>query len=154
MPSQNHLPGAKGPTRVLFKLALILSTTTRAEAQGLSEQLPQLSPEAQEALVAHYDGTRGVGTDGSDVASWTPVDRNGAFLDSKTAQSVQRGNGSSALIQYDTEIGLLFEDTAAAEDGRYLEGSLDNAPSEEFTVILLGHYNAAAAYHYLHPEGL
>ena len=141
MPSQNHLPGAKGPTRVLFQLALILSTTTRAEAQGLSEQLPQLSPEAQEALVAHYDGTRGVETDG-------------AFLDSKTAQSVQRGNGSSALIQYDTEIGLLFEDTAAAEDGRYLEGSLDNAPSEEFTVILLGHYNAAAAYHYLHPEGL
>ena len=48
-----------------------------ANAGGLSSNIPDLSSQALDSLVAHFDGKVGVQTDGESVVSWTPVDGNG-----------------------------------------------------------------------------
>jgi len=113
---------------------------------GLSSDIPDLSPQALESLVAHYDGQTGVETDGNSVISWTPVDANGDFLDDMIVLSTQRGNAGQELITYDGSEKLTFDDTSVGADGRYLEGTLSNSESEDFTVFWVGHYKAEAPF--------
>jgi hypothetical protein len=114
--------------------------------KGLSSDIPDLSTQALESLVAHYDGKTGVKTDGGSVVSWTPIDGNGDSLDEMIVRSTQRGNGGQELIKYGRPGKLIFYDTSVGADGRYLEGTLSNAESKEFTVFWLGHYSADAPF--------
>ena len=88
----------------------------------------------------------GVETDGGSVVSWTPIDGNGDSLDEMIVRSTQRGNGGQELIKYGRPGKLIFYDTSVGADGRYLEGTLSNAESKEFTVFWLGHYSADAPF--------
>ena len=100
-----------------------LSLTCNAFGKGLSSDVPDLSTQALESLVAHYDGKTGVEADGGSVLSWTPIDGNGDFLDDMIVQSTQRGDGGQELITYDGSGKLIFDDTSVGADGRYLEGT-------------------------------
>jgi hypothetical protein len=116
---------------------------------GISDEwilsgIPDLSTQALESLVAHYDGQTGVETDGESVVSWTPIGANGDSLDDMIIVSTQRGDGAPELITYDGSGKLTFDDTDVGADGRYLEGTLSNAESKELTVFWLGHYKAEA----------
>ena len=124
----------------------LLSLTCNMLGKGLSSDIPDLSTQALESLVAHYDGQTGVETDGNSVISWTPVDANGDFLDDMIVLSTQRGNAGQELITYDGSGKLTFDDTSVGADGRYLEGTLSNSESEDFTVFWVGHYKADAPY--------
>jgi hypothetical protein len=131
---------------MMMTVTSLLLCTSSLRGSGLSSEIPGLSTEALESLVAHYDGTRGVETDGSSVLSWTPVDAHGDFLDEMIVESMQRGSAGQELISYDGHAKLVFDDTDVAADGRYLEGSLSNEASTAFTVIWLGHYGAQAPF--------
>ncbi len=124
----------------------LLSLTSNMLGKGLSSDIPDLSTQAFESLVAHYDGKTGVETDGGVVVSWTPIDGNGDSLDEMIVRSAQGGNGAPELIKYSRHGKLIFDDTSVGGDGRYLEGILSNAESEEFTVFWLGHYKAEAPF--------
>ena len=113
---------------------------------GLSSGIPNLSAQALESLLAHYDGKTGVKTDGGSVVSWTPIDGNGDFLGDMIVLSTQRGGAGQELITYDGSGKLTFDDTSVAADGRYLEGTLSNAESKEFTVFWVGNYSADAPF--------
>ncbi|SVD64352.1 uncharacterized protein METZ01_LOCUS417206, partial [marine metagenome] len=113
---------------------------------GLSSVVAGLSTQALESLVAHYDGRTGVETDGASVVSWTPIDANGDSLDEMIIVSTQRGGGAPELITYDGSGKLTFDDTDVGADGRYLEGTLSNAESKEFTVFWVGNYSADAPF--------
>ena len=123
-----------------------LSLTCNAFGKGLSSDVPDLSTQALESLVAHYDGKTGVEADGGSVLSWTPIDGNGDFLDDMIVQSTQRGDGEQELITYDGSGKLIFDDTSVGADGRYLEGTLSNSESEDFTVFWVGNYSADAPF--------
>jgi hypothetical protein len=60
--------------------------------------------------------------------------------------STQRGGGAPELITYDGSGKLTFDDTDVGADGRYLEGTLSNAESKEFTVFWVGNYSADAPF--------
>jgi len=113
---------------------------------GLSSVVAGLSTQALDSLVAHYDGKTGVETDGGSVVSWTPIDANGDSLDEMIIVSTQRGGGAPELITYDGSGKLTFDDTDVGADGRYLEGTLSNAESKEFTVFWVGNYSADAPF--------
>ena len=66
---------------VLISFVFILSVKLSIWGNGLLTAIPDLSSQAIESLVAHYDGSKGVETDGNTVVSWTPVDSNGQLLD-------------------------------------------------------------------------
>ena len=123
----------------------LLSLTCNMLGKGLSSDIPDLSTQALESLVAHYDGKTGVKTDSGSVVSWTPIDGNGDFLDEMIVRSTQGGNGAPELITYGRPGKLIFYDTSVA-DGRYLEGKLSNAESKEFTVFWVGNYSADAPF--------
>ncbi len=131
---------------ILVSSMSLLSLTCNMLGKGLSSDIPDLSTQALESLVAHYDGQTGVETDGNSVISWTPVDANGDFLDDMIVLSTQRGNAGQELITYDGSGKLTFDDTSVGADGRYLEGTLSNSESEDFTVFWVGHYKADAPY--------
>ena len=131
---------------ILISSMCLLSLTCNMLGNGLSSDIPDLSPQALESLVAHYDGQTGVETDGNSVISWTPVDANGGFLDDMIVLSTQRGNAGQELITYDGSGKLTFDDTNVGADGRYLEGTLSNSESEEFTVFWVGNYSADAPF--------
>jgi len=131
---------------VVISSISLLSLTCNMLGKGLSSDIPDLSTQALESLVAHYDGKSGVETDGGSVVSWTPIDGNGDFLDEMIVRSTQRGNGGQELIKYGRPGKLIFYDTSVGADGRYLEGTLSNAESKEFTVFWLGHYKAEAPF--------
>jgi len=123
-----------------------LSLTTSVLGNGLSSGIPDLSTQALESLLAHYDGKTGVETDGESVLSWTPIDANGDSLDDMIVLSTQRGNAGEELITYDGSGKLTFDDTDVGADGRYLEGTLSNSESEDFTVFWVGNYSADAPF--------
>ena len=131
---------------VLISFVFILSVKLSIWGNGLLTAIPDLSSQAIESLVAHYDGSKGVETDGNTVVSWTPVDSNGQLLDEMIVQSAQKGNGGPELISYDAAGKLSFDDTSVSADGRYLTGKLSNAETKEFTVFWLGYYKAAAPF--------
>ena len=131
---------------VVISSISLLSLTCNMLGKGLSSDIPDLSTQALESLVAHYDGKSGVETDGGSVVSWTPIDENGDSLDEMIVRSTQRGNGAPELIKYGRPGKLIFYDTSVGADGRYLEGTLSNAESKEFTVFWLGHYKAEAPF--------
>ena len=131
---------------ILISSMSLLSLTCNMLGKGLSSDIPDLSTQALESLVAHYDGQTGVETDGGSVVSWTPIDGNGDSLDEMIVRSTQRGNGGQELIKYGRPGKLIFYDTSVGADGRYLEGTLSNAESKEFTVFWLGHYSADAPF--------
>ena len=131
---------------VVISSISLLSLTCNMLGKGLSSDIPDLSTQALESLVAHYDGKSGVETDGGSVVSWTPIDGNGDSLDEMIVRSTQRGNGGQELIKYGRPGKLIFYDTSVGADGRYLEGTLSNAESKEFTVFWLGHYKAEAPF--------
>ena len=112
------------------------------EVESLSSAVPSLSTQALGSLIAHYDGKNGVKTDGESVVSWTPIGANGDFLDDMIVLSTQRGSAGQELITYDGSGKLTFDDTSVGADGRYLEGTLSNAESKEFTVFWVGNYSA------------
>ena len=116
------------------------------KVDGLSSVVAGLSTQALDSLVAHYDGKNGVETDGESVVSWTPIDGNGDFLDDMIIVSTQRGGAGQELITYDGSGKLTFDDTSVGADGRYLEGTLSNAESKEFTVFWVGNYSADAPF--------
>ena len=124
----------------------LLSLTCNMFGKGLSSDIPDLSTQAFESLVAHYDGKTGVETDGGVVVSWTPIDGNGDSLDEMIVRSAQGGNGAPELIKYGRHGKLIFDDTSVGGDGRFLKGTLSNAESKEFTVFWLGHYKAEAPF--------
>ena len=124
----------------------LLFLTCSILGNGLSSGIPNLSAQALESLVAHYDGKTGVKTDGGSVVSWTPIDGNGDFLGDMIVLSTQRGGAGQELITYDGSGKLTFDDTSVAADGRYLEGTLSNAESKEFTVFWVGNYSAGAPF--------
>ena len=123
-----------------------LSLICNAFGKGLSSDIPDLSTQALESLVAHYDGKMGVESDGGSVVSWTPVDGYGDSLDEMIVRSTQIGNGAPKLIKYGRPGKLIFDDTNVSADGRYLEGTLSNAESKEFTVFWVGNYSADAPF--------
>ena len=131
---------------ILITSISFLSLTCTMLGKGLSSDVPDLSTQALESLVAHYDGKTGVETDGGSVVSWTPVDGNGDSLDEMIVHSTQRGDGGQELITYDGSGKLIFDDTSVGADGRYLEGILSNSESEDFTVFWVGHYKAEAPF--------
>jgi len=131
---------------ILISSMCFLSLTCTMLGKGLSSDVPDLSTQALESLVAHYDGKTGVETDGGSVVSWTPIDGNGDSLDEMIVRSTQRGNGGQELIKYGRPGKLIFYDTSVGADGRYLEGTLSNAESKEFTVFWVGHYSADAPF--------
>ena len=131
---------------ILISSMCLLSLTCNMLGNGLSSDIPDLSTQALESLVAHYDGQTGVETDGNSVISWTPVDANGDFLDDMIVLSTQRGNAGQELITYDGSGKLTFDDTSVGADGRYLEGTLSNSESEDFTVFWVGNYSADAPF--------
>ena len=131
---------------VLISSMCLMSLTCNMSGNGLSSDIPDLSTQALESLVAHYNGQTGVETDGNSVISWTPVDANGDFLDDMIVLSTQRGNAGQELITYDGSGKLTFDDTSVGADGRYLEGILSNSESEDFTVFWVGHYKAEAPF--------
>lgn len=131
---------------VVISSISLLSLTCNMLGKGLSSDIPDLSTQALESLVAHYDGKSGVETDGGSVVSWTPIDGNGDFLNDMIVLSTQRGGAGQELITYDGSGKLTFDDTSVGADGRYLEGTLSNAESKEFTVFWLGHYKAEAPF--------
>jgi hypothetical protein len=124
----------------------LLFLTCSILGNGLSSGIPNLSAQALESLVAHYDAKTGVKTDGGSVVSWTPIDGNGDFLGDMIVLSNQRGGAGQELITYDGSGKLTFDDTSIAADGRYLEGTLSNAESKEFTVFWVGNYSAGAPF--------
>jgi len=117
---------------ILISSMSLLSLTCNMLGKGLSSDIPDLSTQALESLVAHYDGQTGVETDGGSVVSWTPIDGNGDSLDEMIVRSTQRGNGGQELIKYGRPGKLIFYDTSVGADGRYLEGTLSNAESKAF----------------------
>ena len=131
---------------ILISFVFILSVKLSILGNGLLTAIPDLSSQAIDSLVAHYDGSIGVETDGNAVVSWTPVDSNGQLLDGMIVQSAQKGNGGAELISYDGVGKLSFDDTSVGADGRYLTGKLSNAETKEFTVFWLGHYKADAPF--------
>ena len=131
---------------ILITSISFLSLTCTMLGKGLSSDVPDLSTQALESLVAHYDGKTGVETDGGSVVSWTPVDGYGDSLDEMIVRSTQIGNGAPKLIKYGRPGKLIFDDTNVSADGRYLEGTLSNAESKELTVFWLGHYKADAPF--------
>ena len=131
---------------ILISVMCFLSLISSVQGNGLSSGIPDLSTQALESLVAHYDGKTGVETDGGSVVSWTPIDGNGDSLDEMIIVSTQRGGGAPELITYDGSGKLTFDDTDVGADGRYLEGALSNAESKEFTVFWVGNYSADAPF--------
>jgi len=129
---------------ILISSMFFLSLTCTLLGKGLSSDVPDLSTQALESLVAHYDGKMGVESDGGSVVSWTPVDGYGDSLDEMIVRSTQIGNGAPELIKYGRPGKLIFDDTNVSADGRYMEGTLSNAESKELTVFWLGHYKADA----------
>ena len=113
---------------------------------SLFDDVPELSTDTRSALVAHYDGRTGVETTGNVVESWTPVDGDGKLLQVMAASSTQRGNGAANLITYDGSGRLIFNDSSASSDGRYLSGNLANAGTSDFTIFWLGHYQDNAPF--------
>ena len=97
-------------------------------------------------MVAHYDGRTVIETAGGSVVLWTPIDANGGSLDGMIVTSTQRGGGAPELITYDGSGKLTFDDTDVGADGRYLEGTLSNAESEDFTDFWVGNYSADAPF--------
>ncbi len=92
---------------VILSISL-LSLTCNMLGKGLSSDILDLSTQALESLVAHYDGKTGVETDGGSVVSWTPIDGNGDSLDEMIVRSTQRGNGAPELIKYGRPGKLIF----------------------------------------------
>ena len=131
---------------ILISSMCLLSLTCNMLGNGLSSDIPDLSTQALESLVAHYDGKTGVETDGGSVVSWTPIDGNGDSLDDMIVVSTQRGDAGQELITYDVSGKLTFDDTSVGADGRYLEGTLSNAESKELTVFWVGNYSANAPF--------
>jgi len=131
---------------ILISVMCFLSLISSVQGNGLSSGIPDLSTQALESLVAHYDGKTGVETDGGSVVSWTPIDEDGDSLDEMIVHSTQRGNGGQELITYDGSGKLIFDDTSVGADGRYLEGTLSNSESEDFTVFWVGNYSADAPF--------
>ena len=121
------------------------STSAAPPTEGIATAIPGLSTQALDSLVAHYDGNKGIETDGNAVVSWTPVDSNGNLLSDMIVSSTQKGNGAQELITYDSG-KLIFDDTAVGADGRYLAGKLNNAETKDFTVFWLGHYKSDAPF--------
>ena len=80
------------------------------------------------------------------MISWTPVDGNGNLLNDMILNSKQRGGGEENLITTDGSGKLIFDDTEITADGRYLEGTLSNKESTEFTVFWKGFYNPNAPF--------
>ena len=119
----------------------IFSSQDQQES-GLFADIPGLSAEAKASLVAHYDGRTGVTTTGSTVDSWIPVDGNGNELSGMEVTNTQHGTVDASHISYDGSGRLTFTDPGSG--GRYLEGSLANSASTDFTVFWLGHYEADA----------
>ena len=113
---------------------------------SLFDDVPELSTDTRSALVAHYDGRTGVETTGNVVESWTPVDGDGKLLQVMATSSTQRGNGAANLITYDGSGRLIFNDSSASSDGRYLSGNLANAGTSDFTIFWLGHYQDNAPF--------
>ena len=121
------------------------NTASAPTIDGLLAAVPGLSSQAIDSLVAHYDGSIGVETDGNAVVSWTPVDSNGQLLNDLSVVSTQKGNGGANLITYN-DGKLVFDDSSVGADGRYLAGKLNNAETTDFTVFWLGHYKADAPF--------
>ena len=121
------------------------NTASAPTIDGLLAAVPGLSSQAIDSLVAHYDGSIGVETDGNAVVSWTPVDSNGQLLNDLSVVSTQKGNGGADLITYN-DGKLVFDDSSVGADGRYLAGKLNNAETTDFTVFWLGHYKADAPF--------
>ena len=113
---------------------------------GLFSEIPSLSKKASNSLIAHYDGTKGVKNKNDTVISWTPVDGNGSLLNNMILNSKQKGGGDEKLITTDGEGRLIFDDTEVSADGRYLEGTLSNTESAEFTVFWKGFYKPNAPF--------
>ena len=97
-------------------------------------------------MIAHYNSTKGVKDKNGIVISWTPVDGNGSLLNDMILNSKQRGGGEENLITTDGSGKLIFDDTEITADGRYLEGTLSNKESTEFTVFWKGFYNSNAPF--------
>ena len=134
--------------RKFCNLSLVLLCGSIATCSLYADDLSSLSlsQSALDSLVAHYDGRKGVGTNGNVVESWTPVDANGNAIDSMIINSTQRGAGAADLITYDGNSTLSFDDTSVGADGRYLNGTLTNSQTTEMTVFWLGHYEAGAPF--------
>ncbi len=137
----------------LFFLALLCTVCSQALGQApLFELVPGLSQTAKNALVAHYDGRKGIEKGaGQAVLSWTPVDGNGMPLPSFKVISQARPNGGAEnLITYDesddSDDALVFAGVNEADQGRFLEGILaGSSASASYSVIWRGHYNAGLA---------
>ncbi|MCH2059247.1 MAG: hypothetical protein MK183_01345 [Verrucomicrobiales bacterium] len=121
----------------------IFSSQDQQES-GLFADIPGLSAEAKASLVAHYDGRTGVSTTGNAVDSWTPVDGSGNALSGMAVTNTGHGTADASHISYDGSGTLTFTDPGSG--GRYLEGSLANSESTDFTVFWRGHYEADAPF--------
>jgi hypothetical protein len=126
--------------------AILLTSTLSGSAAGLFTDIPGLSAGAQSSLIAHYDARTGVGTTGSTVNTWTPVDGNGTALPAMVVTSTQRGAGPASLISYDGTGVITFDDNTVSADGRFLSGTLANAASTSFTVFWRGHYDSGTTF--------
>ena len=109
---------------------------------GLVADIPGLSEEARDSLVAHYDARTGVTAPGSTVESWIPVDGSGTAIPDMAVTNIGHGTAEPSHISYDGSSTLTFTDPGSG--GRYLAGKLSNAQSTDFTVFWLGHYEADA----------
>ena len=122
----------------------ILSVTVQVNYATLIT-ISDLSLEAQDSLVAHFDGRTGVATTGVNVDSWTPVDLDGTALPGQIISSTARPSGGAAdLITYDAaSSSLTFTDPTSGALGRYLTGTLNTSGSGlSYTIIWLGHYSS------------
>lgn len=118
------------------------------KAQGLFSDLPGLSPDARDSLVAHFDGRENVETSGgNNVISWTPLDGDGNPLTAMKVTALSRpGGGDASLITYDLQGALSFDDSTASAEGRYLEGDLANGGGTALTVFWRGHYDGGTPF--------
>ena len=124
----------------------LISFKSSVLGDGLFSDIPSLSDKAHDSLIAHYNSTKGVNDKNGIVISWTPVDGNGSLLNDMILNSKQRGGGEENLITTDGSGKLIFDDTEITADGRYLEGTLSNKESTEFTVFWKGFYNSNAPF--------
>ena len=125
---------------------LLIPFKSSVLGDGLFSDIPNLSKKAIDSLIAHYNSTKGVKDKNGIVISWTPVDGNGNLLNDMILNSKQRGGGEENLITTDGSGKLIFDDTEISADGRYLEGTLSNKESTEFTVFWKGFYNPNAPF--------
>ncbi len=140
------------PVSSLLFAALAMCQTSFC---ALFDDLPGLSPDAQSALIAHYDARTGVVTTGPSnfVAAWTPVGGNGQPLLSMVV--TQAGTGPD-IVTYDGE-GMLTFSAADAESSRDLRGQLVAPAGSSYTVIWSGHHTTpvpfASAGNYVYNIG-